>query len=112
MTEEITYLPEVECIVDVENGMHNTQVIGVPDDQNNKEYLRVGKGTLVTVGDKSCLPVGIVYLDYKGKRALGPSQSTKIPASNEVRLSRRCPAGPSTCKMHHRSLTESVGGQP
>lgn len=70
MIEEITYLPEVECIVDVENGMHGTQVIGVPDDQDNKEYLRVGKGAVVKVGDKTYLPVGIVHLDYKGKRAL------------------------------------------
>ena len=67
---EITYLPEVECTITVENGIQDTQVVSVPDEKNNRQFLRVGKGYVVKEGDKSYLPVGIVQLDYKGKRAL------------------------------------------
>jgi hypothetical protein len=67
---EITYLPEVECDVAVENGILDTHVVGVPDETNNRQYLRVAKGYVVREGGKTYLPVGIVHLDYRGKRAL------------------------------------------
>ncbi|MDE2095796.1 MAG: hypothetical protein KGL39_00955 [Patescibacteria group bacterium] len=67
---EITYLPEVECNVTVQNGILNTQVVYVPDENGNRQYLRVSEGSLVIKWNKTYLPVGIVQLDYKGKRAL------------------------------------------
>jgi hypothetical protein len=67
---EITYLPEVECVVTVENGLVDTQVVKVPDEENKYQFLRVGKGIVVRDDGKSYLPVGVVQLDHRGKRAL------------------------------------------
>jgi hypothetical protein len=68
--DEIIYLPEVECVVDIENGLLNTTVIGVPDEQGNRAYLRVGKGFVTRLRDKTYLPIGVVELDYSRRRAL------------------------------------------
>ncbi len=68
--EEITYLPEVECIVTVENGILGTHVVAVPDEDGNREFLRVGKGGVVRDNGKTYLPVGIVHLDYRKRRTL------------------------------------------
>jgi len=67
---EITYLPEVECAVAVENGLFDSQVVSVPDEKDDKQFLRVGRGQVTTDGSKTYLPVAVVYLDTKGKRAL------------------------------------------
>jgi hypothetical protein len=67
---EITYLPEVECDVTVTDGIRDTQVVAVPDETGNRQFLRVGKGTVVQAGGKTYLPIWVVQLDNKGRRAL------------------------------------------
>jgi hypothetical protein len=67
---EITYLPEVECEVTTESGILDTQVIAVPDESGNRQYLRVGKGVVTRSGGKTYLPIGIVELDRRNRRAL------------------------------------------
>jgi hypothetical protein len=67
---EITYLPEVECVISNPNAMLNTQIVYVQDEKQNKQFLRVGKGMVQTSGNKTYLGVGIVDLDYKNGRAL------------------------------------------
>ncbi|MCI0464612.1 MAG: hypothetical protein L0Z62_47405 [Gemmataceae bacterium] len=68
--EFITYLPEVECIITVAEGILGTQVIAVPDENGKRESLRVGKGMISHVNGKTYLPVGVVQFDYRGRRAL------------------------------------------
>jgi len=65
---EITYLPEVEC--EVQDGLLDTQVIGVPDEKGNKQFFRLGKGAVTELEGKIYVPVGIVQLDYRARRAL------------------------------------------
>jgi hypothetical protein len=67
---EVTYLPEVECVVDVPDGMFDTVVVGVPDEKGNKQFLRVHKDYVTTEKGKTYLPIGVVQLDYSKKRAL------------------------------------------
>jgi hypothetical protein len=67
-TANITYLPQVECTV--QNGMLNTAIIGVADEDGNHQYLRVGQGSVATEGGKTYLPIGIVELDRRKRRAL------------------------------------------
>jgi hypothetical protein len=67
---EITYLPEVECVISVANGLLDTQVVGVPDESGNYQYLRVGKGSVTQENDKTYLPIGIVEVDYRKRRVL------------------------------------------
>ena len=67
---EMVYLPEVECVVDVADGLFNTVVVGVPDETGNRQYLRVRKEAVQPSGGKQYLPVGVVELDYKQRRAL------------------------------------------
>ncbi len=69
MTEK-TYLPEVECIITVPEGILNTQVVAVPDETGDKHYLRVGKGEATQQGGKTYLPIWVVQFDHKGRRAL------------------------------------------
>jgi hypothetical protein len=80
-----SYLPEVECIVTVENGMADTQVVKVSDETNDFHFLRVGKGVVAHQGEKAYLPVGIVPLDRRRNRVL-----VKLPqeADSGVRPSR------------------------
>jgi hypothetical protein len=67
---EVSYLPEIECVVTVPDGVLNTQVVAVPDETGNRQYLRVGKGEVTQNGGKTYLPVWVVQLDNKGRRAL------------------------------------------
>jgi hypothetical protein len=66
---EITYLPEVECIVTVPDGILNTQVVAVPDETGNRHFLRVGKGSVTQEDGKTYLPVWVVQLDNRARRA-------------------------------------------
>jgi hypothetical protein len=67
---EITYLPEVECVVTTERGLLDTQIVGVPDEAGRREFLRVPQGFVTREGDKTYLPIGIVELDRRKRRAL------------------------------------------
>jgi hypothetical protein len=67
---EVTYLPEVECIVTIEHGLLDSQVVGVPDETGRYEYLRVPQGEVTRANGKTYLPIGIVELDRKQRRAL------------------------------------------
>jgi hypothetical protein len=69
MTETML-LPEVECTVTVPDGILDTQVVAVPDESGNKQFLRVGKGEVTEQGGKTYLPVWVVQLDNRGRRAL------------------------------------------
>jgi hypothetical protein len=66
----VTYLAEVECEVVVSDGIADTQVVQVPDDEGRNHSVRVAKGELVEKGGKKYLPVGLVHVDHNGKRAL------------------------------------------
>jgi hypothetical protein len=68
--EEITYLPEVECEIFKENGLLGTQIVGVPDEGGNKQFLRVGKGFVQKHAGRTYLPVGIVEVRVRERRAL------------------------------------------
>jgi hypothetical protein len=66
---EITYFPEVECVVSA--GFLDTQVtVGVLDEKGNGQFLRVGKNVVTRHDGKDYLPVGIVEVDYRKKRVL------------------------------------------
>jgi hypothetical protein len=67
---ELTYYPEVECVVVVPEGAADTKVIYVADEDAQKHYLRVGKSGTASHSGKTYLPIGIVVMDYKGERAL------------------------------------------
>jgi hypothetical protein len=67
---EVTYLSEVECEVMVSDGILDTQVVKVPDVEGHDHVLRVAKGELVEKDEKKYLPVGLVRVDYKLRRAL------------------------------------------
>ena len=66
---EITYLPEVECEA-VPSDLLDTEIVGVADDSGKRQHLRVPKGFVVRVDGRTYLPIGIVRLDYEGKKAL------------------------------------------
>jgi hypothetical protein len=66
----ITYLPEVECVVEIQDGLFGTSVVYVLDEKNAKQYLRVAKGDVVRQDGKTYLGVGLVHVDYEGGRAL------------------------------------------
>ena len=67
---EITYLPEVECVVETAEGLLHTSVVYVSDEDKNRQYLRVGKADVISEGGKAYIRVGVVRLDYPRKRAL------------------------------------------
>jgi len=67
---EVTYISQVECQVVISHGMVDSQVIKVPDEENRGHTLRVAQGSLVEHAGRSYLPVGLVHVDYKGRRAL------------------------------------------
>ncbi len=69
-TVEVTYLSEVLCEISVRDGILDTQVVGVPDVTGNKQFLRVSRGFVTEEGGRTYLPVGIVDLDRKGRKAL------------------------------------------
>jgi hypothetical protein len=66
---ETVYYPEVECDA-TPSDLHETEVVGVPDDTGNRQFLRVGKGFLTRVKGKTYLPIAVVELDYQHERAL------------------------------------------
>ena len=65
----VTYLAEVECVVVVPDGMLDTQVVKVPDEDGQGHTLRVPKGYLVENGGKHYLPVHLLRVDQYGRRA-------------------------------------------
>ena len=65
---EITYLPQVECTV--QTWMLNTVIVGIADEVGNHQFLRVGAGSVTKDGGKAYLPIGIVELDRRNRRAL------------------------------------------
>jgi hypothetical protein len=67
---EVTYLSAVECQVLVQDGLLNTQVVGVKDGEGTVHVLRVGKGSLQDQGEKLYLPVGLIKVDRSAKQAL------------------------------------------
>ena len=67
---EVTYISEVECDVVVADGILDSQVIRVLDAEGGVHMLRVAKGGLNAQGTKQYLPVGLVRVDQKAKRAL------------------------------------------
>jgi hypothetical protein len=67
---EVTYISEVECLVLVPNGIMDTQVVGVPDENDRKHTIRVGRGSLVEHGGKTYLPVGLVRVDRENRKAM------------------------------------------
>lgn len=68
--QEVTYLPEVLCEISVAEGILDTQVVGVPDVDGNRQFLRVSKGFVTQEGNKTYLPIGIVELDRRNRVAL------------------------------------------
>jgi hypothetical protein len=69
-TAEVSYLSQVECEIAVPNGILDTQVVEVRDEDGRNHALCVGKGEMLEKGDKKYLPIGLVSIDRKGKRAL------------------------------------------
>jgi hypothetical protein len=67
---EVVYLPEVECEVNAENALLGTEIVGVPDESGNRQFLRVGKGFVIRANGKTYLPIGVVEVDRKNHRAL------------------------------------------
>jgi hypothetical protein len=67
---DIVYLPQVECEVTNPNALFETEIVGVPDERDNHQFLRVGKGFVIRDNGKTYLPVGLVELDRKNRRAL------------------------------------------
>src|SRR5271156_1392210 len=67
---EITYAPEVKCEIFKAKGLLGTQIIGVPDEHGNKQFLRVGEGLVQTHAGETYLPVGIVEVRVREQRAL------------------------------------------
>ncbi len=69
-TEEITYLAAVECTIEIEHDAWGMQAVRVREDSGNRHYLAVPKGFVVREGEKTYLPIGIVELDRRKRRAL------------------------------------------
>src|SRR5262249_31512086 len=67
---DMTYLPEVECVVETENGLFGTSVIHVLDEEKAKQFLRVARGDVIRHDGKTYLGVGLVLVDYARGRAL------------------------------------------
>jgi hypothetical protein len=74
---EMTYLPEVECIVTHPDAILNLQVVAVLDEGGRRHSVFVPKGEVTQEGGKSYLPIWVVEFDFKGRRALVelPSES-------------------------------------
>lgn len=67
---EVTYLAEIECAILIERSIHDSQVIGVTDVGGRQHDLRVPKGELTHENGKAYLPIGIVDLDRRNRKAL------------------------------------------
>jgi hypothetical protein len=66
----MTYLPEVECVIETESGLAGTSVVHVSDAANTKQYLRVARSDVHRAKGKTYIGIGLVQLDYKDRRAL------------------------------------------
>ena len=65
----ITFFPEVECSATSSN-LHDTEVVGVPDETGNHQFLRVGKGFLTRESGRTYLPIQVIEVDRVHHRAL------------------------------------------
>lgn len=65
----ITFYPEVECTATA-SSLHDTEVVGVPDETGNHQFLRVGRGFLTHQAGRSYLPVLVIEVDPARHRAL------------------------------------------
>jgi hypothetical protein len=66
---EILYFPEVECQA-TPSDLFETMIVGVPDETENHHFLRVARGVVRKEDGRTYLPVGIVEVDRRKKRAL------------------------------------------
>jgi hypothetical protein len=69
MTAEKQYFPEVECEATA-SSLYETEVVGVPDETENRHFLRVARGLVHRFNGKAYLPVGIVDVDRRRGRVL------------------------------------------
>ena len=65
----ITFFPEVECSATA-SPLHETDVVGVPDETGNHQFLRVGKGFLTRESGRTYLPILVIEVDRPRDRAL------------------------------------------
>ena len=66
---EVTYAPEVECLVSP--GFLDGEVtVAVPDEKGNRQFLRAAKDFITHEGGRAYLPVGIVQFDHRNRKAL------------------------------------------
>ena len=65
----ISFYPEVECSA-TSSSLHDTDVVGVPDETGNHQFLRVGQGFLTRESGRTYLPVLVIELDGPKHRAL------------------------------------------
>ena len=66
---ERLYDPEVECEA-TRGSLYDTEVVGVPDETDNRHFLRVPRGMVHRSDSKAFLPVGIVDIDRRHGRVL------------------------------------------
>jgi hypothetical protein len=69
MTAERLYYPEVECEA-TPSPLYDTEVVAVPDETDNRHFLRVAQGVVHRSNGKSYLPIGIVEVDRRRGRVL------------------------------------------
>jgi len=69
MTAERRYFPEVECEA-TPSSLYETEVVGVPDETDNRHFLRVARGTVHRSENRAYLPVGIIDVDRRHGRVL------------------------------------------
>lgn len=65
----ITFFPEVECSA-TSSSLHETEVVGVPDQSGNHHFLRVGQGFLTRESGRNYLPIQVIDVDQTHHRAL------------------------------------------
>ena len=65
----ITIYPEVECSA-TSSSLHETEVVGVPDETGNHQFLRVGKGFLTRETGRTYLPILVIEVDPARHRVL------------------------------------------
>jgi len=66
---EVTYTPEVRC--EVSEGSRDTEVtVCVRDGTGFRQFMQVTRAMVNTYDEKPYLPVGIIQVDRKARRAL------------------------------------------
>lgn len=65
----ITFYPEIECSA-TSSSLHDTEVVGVPDETGNHQFLRVGKGFLTRESGRTYLPIQVIEVEGPRHRAL------------------------------------------